>query len=187
MAGFQTSKVENLQLLLGQIKTVAFTMQVAGLQETVMVTGDAPLVDTKQSARSTSIRAEQIENLPKGRDFTTLVTQAAGANSETGKLGGLSIDGASAGENRYIVDGAETTNLQNGTSGKTVLSDFIEEVQVKSSGYTAEYGGATGGVINVITKSGTNNWRGSALMYYESDALRADTNDGTTEPAHRCA
>lgn len=175
LAGFQTSKVENLQLLLGQIKTVTFTMQVAGLQETVMVTGDAPLVDTKQSARSTSIRAEQIENLPKGRDFSSLVTQAAGVNSETGKLGGLSIDGASAGENRYIVDGAETTNSVNGTSGKTVLSDFIEEVQVKSSGYTAEYGGATGGVVNVVTKSGTNNWRGSGLMYYEGEALRGET------------
>jgi hypothetical protein len=182
LTGFQSSKVENLQLLLGQIKTVTFTLQLAGVQETVMVTGDAPLVDTKQSARSTSIRQEQIENLPKGRDFSTLVTQSAGANAEQGKLGGLSIDGASAGENRYIVDGAETTNLQNGTSGKQVLSDFIEEVQVKSSGYTAEYGGATGGVINVVTKSGTNNWRGSGLMYYESDALRGDTNYATDNP-----
>ena len=51
---------------------------------------------------------------------------------------------------------------------------------MKSSGYTAEYGGATGGVINVVTKSGTNNWRGSALMYYESDALRGDTNIDAT-------
>ncbi len=81
------------------------------------------------------------------------MTQAPGANQES-KLGGLSIDGASAGENRYIIDGIETTNLQNGLSGKSLIVDFVDEVQVKSSGYTAEYGGATGGVINAITKSG---------------------------------
>ena len=57
-------------------------------------------------------------------------------------------------------------------SGKNVIADFVEEVQVKSSGYTAEYGGATGGVINVLTKSGTNNFRGNALFNSESDALR---------------
>ena len=111
------------------------------------------IVDIKQNARQTNIRAEQIDLLPRGRDFTTLVTQAPGANQES-KLGGLSIDGASAGENRYIIDGIETTNLQNGLSGKSLIVDFVDEVQVKSSGYTAEYGGATGGVINAITKSG---------------------------------
>ena len=91
------------------------------------------------------------------------MTQAPGANHEA-KLGGLSIDGASAGENRYIIDGIETTNLQSGVSGKNLIADFVEEVQVKSSGYTAEFGGATGGVINVITKSGTNNWHGNVAV-----------------------
>ena len=108
-------------------------------------------------------RAEQIDLLPKGRDFTSLVTQAPGANSET-KSNGVMIDGATTSENRYIVDGAETSDIVSGGSGKALLPDFIEEVQVKSSGYTAEYGGAMGGVINVITKSGTNNWRGNALF-----------------------
>ena len=120
----------------------------------VSVTAESPIIDTKQSARQSNIRDEQIELLPHGRDFTSLVTQAPGANSEA-KLGGLSIDGASAGENRYIIDGIETTDLQDGPSGKNLIVDFVEEVQVKSSGYTAEYGGAMGGVINAVTKSGT--------------------------------
>ena len=128
------------------------------MTETVQVTAETPLVDVRQSARQTNIRAEQIELLPHGRDFTTLVTQAPGANQES-KLGGISIDGASAGENRFIIDGIETTNLQTGLSGKNVIADFVEEVQVKSSGYTAEFGGAIGGVINAITKSGTNNFQ----------------------------
>ena len=141
----------------------------------MQVTAESPLVDVKQSARQTNIRAEQVELLPKGRDFTTLVTQAPGANQEA-KLGGLSIDGASAGENRYIIDGIETTNLQSGISGKNLIADFVEEVQVKSSGYTAEFGGATGGVINVITKSGTNDWHGNALFNFQGSSLgRATT------------
>ena len=175
LAGFNSVTVPDVPLTLGQIKKVDFALSVAGVSESVQVTAESPLVDVKQSARSTSIRGEQIDLLPKGRDFTTLVTQAPGSNSES-KLGGISIDGASAGENRFIVDGVETTNLQSGVSGKGLIADFVEEVQVKSSGYTAEYGGATGGVINAVTKSGTNNWRGSARFYWLSDALEAGYN-----------
>lgn len=175
LQGFNTQKVEGVLINLGQIKKVDFALGVGGVAETVQVSAEAPLVDVRQSARATSLRNEQIDLLPKGRDFTTLVTQAPGANSES-KLGGLSIDGASAGENRYIVDGVETTNLQNGTSGKALIADFLEEVQVKSSGYTAEYGGATGGVVNAVTKSGTNSFRGNALFYWEGDKLDASRN-----------
>src|SRR5262249_62316025 len=110
-----------------------------------------------------------------------------GANQEA-KLGGISIDGASAGENRYIVDGMETTNLQSGLSGKAVIADFIDEVQVHSSGYTAEFGGAMGGVINAVTKSGTNDWHGYGLINWLGDrtegsrppSLRLDLKSGTT-------
>ena len=170
LASFSGAKVSEVLVGLGQIKRVDFALALAGVAETVQVTAESPLVDVKQSARQANIRAEQIDLLPKGRDFTTLVTQAPGANQEA-KLGGLSIDGASAGENRYIVDGIETTDLQDGTSGKNVIADFVDEVQVKSSGYTAEYGGATGGVINVITKSGTNNWNGYGLLNWQGDKL----------------
>ena len=170
LQGFVSKEVAAVRVGLGQIKKVDFSLPLSGVTETVKVTAETPLVDVKQSSRATNIRAEQVELLPKGRDFTTLVTQAPGANQES-KLGGLSIDGASAGENRYIIDGIETTNLQSGTSGKNVIVDFIEEVQVKSSGYTAEFGGATGGVINAVTKSGTNDFHGSALYNFEGSSL----------------
>ncbi len=172
LQGFAPKKQGEVVVSLDQIKKVDFTLGLAGVSESVQVTAESPLVDVKQSSRATNIRAEQVELLPKGRDFTTLVTQAPGANDES-KLGGLSIDGASAGENRYIIDGIETTNLRNGTSGKNVIADFVEEVQVKSSGYTAEYGGATGGVVNVVTKSGTNDWHGNLLFNWQGDKLEA--------------
>jgi hypothetical protein len=170
LQGFVAREVVDVRAALGQIKKVDFSLPLSGVTETVQVTAETPLVDVRQSQRSTNIRAEQVELLPKGRDFTSLVTQAPGANNEA-KSGGLSIDGASAGENRYIIDGIETTNLQNGTSGKNVIVDFIEEVQVKSSGYTAEFGGATGGVINAVTKSGTNDFHGSGLYFFEGSSL----------------
>jgi Carboxypeptidase regulatory-like domain/TonB dependent receptor/TonB-dependent Receptor Plug Domain len=170
LQGFVSREVVDVRVALGQIKKVDFSLPLSGVTETVNVTAETPLVDVRQTARQTNIRAEQVELLPKGRDFTSLVTQAPGANNES-KLGGLSIDGASAGENRFIIDGIETTDLQDGTSSKNVIVDFIEEVQVKSSGYTAEFGGATGGVINAVTKSGTNDFHGSALYNFEGSAL----------------
>jgi len=173
LQGFVAKEVFEVRVGLGQIKKVDFSLPLAGVAESVTVTAETPLVDVRQSARQTNIRAEQIELLPQGRDFTTLVTQAPGANNES-KLGGLSIDGASAGENRYIIDGIETTDIQDGTSGQNLITDFVEEVQVKSSGYTAEFGGATGGVINAVTKSGTNNFHGTGTFNYEGSNLEGD-------------
>jgi outer membrane receptor protein involved in Fe transport len=175
LQGFSPAKVENIQLSLGKVLRVELALSVGNMSETVQVTAESPILDTKQSARGTSIRSEQIELVPHGRDFSSLVTQAPGANNET-KLGGISIDGASAGENRWIIDGIETTNLQSGVSGKNVIADFVEEVQVKSSGYTAEYGGAMGGVINVQTKSGTNVLHGAALFNFQGDKTEAGFN-----------
>src|SRR5262249_16581520 len=124
---------------------------------------------------STNIRAEQVEMLPHNRDFTSLVVQAPGVNNET-KSAGIMIDGAAAAENRYVVDGIETTDIIGGVSGKNVLADFVEEVQVKSTGYPAEFGGSTGGVINVLTKSGTNNMNGSLYGYYQGSRLAGASN-----------
>jgi Carboxypeptidase regulatory-like domain/TonB dependent receptor len=166
LASFKPSKVSNVIVSLGSIKTVDFALTLASLTEAVTVTAEAPIVDVKQSGRSTNIRAEQVELLPHNRDFQSLVTQAPGANDSTKELG-IMIDGSSGAENRFIIDGIETTELIGGLSGKNLLADFVEEVQVKSTGYPAEYGGSTGGVINVQTKSGTNRFSGQLLTYYQ--------------------
>jgi hypothetical protein len=171
LQGFGPGKVSDVLVALGQVKKVDFALALAGVTETVQVTVESPLVDVKQSARATNIRAEQVELLPHNRDFTSLATQAPGSNIEP-KSGGLMIDGAAAAENRYIIDGMETTDLIHGQSGKNVLADFVEEVQVKSSGYPAEYGGSTGGVINVLTKSGSNEFHGNALTYWQGSKVQ---------------
>ncbi len=176
LEGFTPARIDNVDLLLGQILTVDLTLAVGAMAEVVSVRAESPMIDVRQSARSTVITAETMNRLPRGRDFTTVVTQAPGANQEP-KLGGISIDGSSASENRYIIDGVETTDLASGLSGQQLVTDFLEQVQVKSSGYDAEFGGSTGAVINVVTRSGTNRLRGDLLTYVSGDALQSGFRD----------
>jgi hypothetical protein len=170
--GFTPASVRGIDLRLGQQLTIDLVMRPADLAETVTVTSESPLIAITQSARTTNLRGNDIETMPRGRDVTSLATQAPGANNER-KSGGLSVDGSSAAENRFIIDGAESTDLGNGLSGERLVTDFVEELEVKSSGYSAEYGGSTGAVLNVVTKSGTNTWHGDALLYWSGDALDA--------------
>ncbi len=173
LEGFASTRVPEFRLGLGDVLTVNFTMELASVEETIHVTSEAPLIEVTQSATATSISDELIESLPRGRDFTSVVTQAAHAADDDG-AGGISIDGATGSENRFIVDGVDTTFLYSGASGKDVVTDFVDEVQVKSSGYDPEYAGSTGGVINVITKSGGNSFHGDVGAYFEDRSWGGD-------------
>ena len=84
----------------------------------------------------------------------------------------LSVDGASGGENMYYIDGVDTTNSSTATAPRTSTFDFVDEVQVKASGYQAEFGGSLGGVINVVSRSGGNEFHGEVIGYYSGSALR---------------
>ena len=170
LTGFTSVKRPDVRLSLGQSLKVDLGLRVSDIQEEVTVTGEAPIVDVTSTVRDTSIRDEFIDMMPKGRDFTTLATQAPGANMEF-KTGGLSIDGASSSENKYVIDGIETNDPETGLSSQQLVTDMVDEVQVKSSGYEAEYSGAVGGVVNVVTKSGTNDFKGSAWTYFSGDSL----------------
>jgi len=172
LAGFTSARINSIDLPLGVQLTADMVLTPAGPDETVVVVLPAPLIAVTQSSRSTSVKDDAIERMPRGRDFTSLALQAPGANYEP-KLAGVSIDGSSGAENRVVIDGIETTDTWVGTPGQFLVTDFVEEVQVKSSGYAAEYGGSTGGVLNAITRTGTNAWRGDVLFYWSDDALDA--------------
>jgi hypothetical protein len=166
--GFNQSTI-NVDLLLGEALRVDHTMSI-GVADAITVTMDAPLIDVKQSASATSIRNEEFERLPVGRDFSSVVTLTPGANRER-VAGGISVDGASASENRFVIDGVDTTDPRDGSQAKTLITDFVGEVQVKTAGYAAEFGGATGGVINVVTRGGTNQFRGEVYAHTINGAL----------------
>jgi outer membrane receptor protein involved in Fe transport len=137
------------------------------------VVGEAKAIDLTTASTSTNISRERIDYIPRGRDFTDVVSQAAGAFDES-QAGGISIDGSSGSENRFVIDGIDTTSPQTGVNSIPMRADFMEEVQVKSAGYMAEYGGSTGGVINAITKSGNNRWSGGVLAQYEERSWGGD-------------
>jgi len=173
LQGFTTGTLTDLVLVLGQTLRADITLQLSGVSETVQVTGERSIVDVKSAAAATVVSREYIDNIPKGRNAVDIARLGPGANQEP-KGGGLSIDGASGSENQYFIDGVNTTNIQTGTSGKPILTEFVDQVQVKSSGYAAEFGGATGGVINIITRSGTNVFTGEFGSYFSGSDLNGD-------------
>jgi Carboxypeptidase regulatory-like domain/TonB-dependent Receptor Plug Domain len=168
LTGFAAAKNSNVIVELGKVLSIDLSMALAGVSENVQVTAESPLIDTKQNASVAVVSSERIDRIPKGRDFTAVLSAVPGANIEA-RAGGVSVGGASGSENRFVVDGIDTTNLQNGSSGKTYVTDVLDQVQVKTAGYNAEFPGATGGVVNAVTKSGTNAFRGSAGFYYRNN------------------
>jgi outer membrane receptor for ferrienterochelin and colicin len=173
LQGFAAAKVSSVALELGKVLKVDLVLAPAGVAETIQVTGDSPLIDVKQNAAGANLQAETIERIPRARNFVTLVTLAPGVTDEA-RGRGIQIDGGSGADNRFMIDGVDTTDLRFGTSGKTLATDFVQEVQVKSSGYNAEYRAAIGGVISAITKSGGNQFHGSAGIYFRNQELLGD-------------
>ena len=172
---FRSTKQEGIVLQVGHLPTLDVALQVGTTSETVEVSGAAPIVDVTQSKVQTNITEDVLANVPKGRSFQSVIQFAPGARSEP-LQGGYQIDGASNSENSYLVEGQETASIQTGASNTNVPMEFIQEVQVKSSGFEAEYGGALGGVVNVVQKRGGNAWHGSVFTYYQGDAFDAAPN-----------
>jgi len=170
MQGFAPARNAAVNLAVGVLLKVDLTLTMASVTETVNVSAEAATIDVKQTTAATNLRADLLDRLPKGRDFQSVVTLAPGANQES-RSGGMSVDGASAAENKFYLDGIDTTNLRTGVSATPFLTDFIQEIQVKSSGHAAEFGGATGGVISIISKSGSSVFHGEAGTYLNTSGM----------------
>jgi len=183
LSGFKTYENRGVIVQLGERITVNIPLKLSTVMETIVVTGDAVQISMGENSTSATIGGEALAMLPKGRDFTSVVALAAGASNEA-NLGGISIDGASGSENRFVIDGIDTTHPQDGVSGQGFITDFVEEIQVKSAGYAAEFGGSLGGVINAVTKSGTNDFHGFVGGYYSNSSLNGNQN-GSDRPVYQ--
>jgi hypothetical protein len=177
LQGFQTVIQENIMLLIEQTLNLKITMKLGNIEEAVTITGQVAQIDIKSTAKGMTLTREVFQTLPRGRNFDSLVSAVPGVSSEPLMLGGTSVDGASGLENMYYIDGADTTNIKDGNSGQNVSFDFVDEVQVKASGYAAEFGGSLGGVINVVTRSGGNEFHGEVIGYFSGSALRSKYRD----------
>ncbi len=176
LAGFHDAEKE-ATVTLDATVTADFTLE-PELQESVAVTGSAPLVDTTSTTTGTSYTSRVITHLPVARNYADIVRSNPGVLPDTGETQGrslaLSIYGSTSVEHQWIIDGVNTTNVLKGMQGKAINNEFVQEVEVKTGGYQAEYGRAIGGVINVITKSGGNQFHGDGFVYYDSSALQAE-------------
>lgn len=181
-AGFRPFRQTGIALSAGSLPSIDVTLVVGAAQEVVEVTGEGAIVDVTQSKVQTNITQDVLANVPKGRYFTSVIQFAPGARTEptqsstTNRDNGYQINGASNSENAYMLEGQETASPYDGRSAVNVPMEFVEEVQVKTNGFEAEFGGALGGVVNVIPKRGTNAWHGSAFTSYIGDAFNAAPN-----------
>jgi len=176
LPGFTTLVRENLGLGVEQTLTVNVSLTPGVLAEEITVTGETPLVDIKSTTKGMILTKQMFESLPRGRNFDTLVTAVPGVNQEPG-LGGISVDGASGSENMFFIDGTDITHIQTGLNAQDAAFEFVDEIQIKASGYAAEYGGSLGGVVNVITRSGGNEFHGEVIGYYQGSRLKGKERD----------
>ncbi len=181
LAGFRTSRREGVRLLVGQSLEVDLRLGLAAVEETVVVTGQAPLLEVGRTGVAGYVTEDEIDNLPiSGRDFVrfallkpTVQVDARGRISLSGQRAvnsGLTIDGADA---KSAFFGFGRGGLAREGGGALVAQESVQEFQVVTSGYSAEAGRSGGGAMNVITKSGTNELSGSGVLFLRDDRMAA--------------
>ncbi len=174
--GFGEARYENVTVAIGQTTQLVITVNPGTSVTTVDVNvADSPPVDTTNSAVQTSLNAQKIELIPKGTGFTSVLKSVPGTRPES-RTGGFSVDGASGAENVFVIDGQEVTNFRTGTlnENNNIPTQLVQEVQVKSSGFGAEFGGATGGVVSVVTKGGSDDWHGEFGIQFDTPRLNGN-------------
>jgi hypothetical protein len=172
-SGFGEARYENVTVAIGQNTILNISVSPGTNVTTVDVTvADAPPVDTTNNAIQTTISAQKFELIPKSTGFTGLLKTVPGTRPES-RSGGFSVDGSSGGENVFVIDGQEVTNYRTGTLNETynLPTQLVQEVQIKSSGFEASYGGATGGVISVVTRGGGNEFHGEFGVQFQPPKL----------------
>jgi hypothetical protein len=194
-SGFAALTIHDVVINVGTTSSLRPQLAVGALETRVTVTAEAPLVDTAQSAIATVVGRQNIDALPlNGRNFTDFALLTPGATSD-GDFGMVSFNGIAGNFNNYTVDGANNNNAFFAQQiGRTSIpyqfsEDVIQEFQVTSTGFEAEFGQAGGGLVNSVTRSGTNEFHGDGYYYILDSAL--DANDainkerGIPRPANR--
>src|SRR5262245_4451893 len=191
LTGFSTETRPDITLIIEQTAIINFTVRPAALSETVTVTGESPIVDVTKSEVSTAVNMEQIQNLPtSARRWIDLAMLTPGTSQDNirGQFyrGNVNV-GAGTREysNGFVVDGVNNTWAEMGEPRQNFAMDAIQEFKVSTSTYKAEYGLATGGVVSVVTKSGTNQLHGSGLLFFRDASITAKEFFQTTKPDYR--
>src|ERR1041384_4287143 len=181
LSGFQPMVRNNMVVRVGEELTVPLTLSIAGVAETLVVTAEAPLVESTSNRIGTNITSSEIDALPSAnRSQFSLMTTIPGLvpTLQVGSFEGgqFSANGQATTNNLFLVDGQNDNDSRRGGSQGTqarISLDSMAEYQVQTHQYGAEYGGSTGVVVNSVTKSGTNRFSGRVFEYYQDDKLAA--------------
>src|SRR5438034_1085963 len=173
LQGFQKVSADDVLVLLGKTFNIDAELKPGAVTETVNVTAEEEKqIDLKSVTLAHNVTAEEFDRIPKVRSFQGIALTAPGVNQGTIE-GGFQVNGASGAENLFTVDGVSTNSLLYGSSRQDTVFEYLQEVQVKTSGINAEYGGAQGGVISAVTKSGGNTVHGEGHYYYFGNGMSA--------------
>ena len=181
--GFKLVKRTDVNLSVGAVATLDIRLEIGATQEVITVTEEAPLIESSRSQTSTVVNAGLVDALPvNGRNFLDIALMTPGVVRDP-RGGDLSFGGQRGTANSLLVDGGDSNNIFFGqSSGRagtrnpySFSQDAVQEFQVNASGYNAEVGRAGAGVINVITKSGTNDLHGTAFWFFRDRAMNANT------------
>jgi outer membrane receptor protein involved in Fe transport len=182
-SGFKTVKRTDIDLSVGAVVTFDAALTVGSTSESITVSGDLPIVETTRSQTSTTVDERAVKEMPiNGRNFLDFSLLTPGVVRDP-RGGDLSFGGQRGTSNSLLVDGMDSNNLFFGQSAGragtrnpySFSQDAVEEFQVNTNGYSAEIGRAGGGVINVVTKSGTNTLHGNLFWFYRDRELNANT------------
>ena len=178
--GFRTAVKEEVMVQVGRSYSVEMALEVGRVESTIVVEAGGAAIDTFKSEAASVYTGEGLTNAAGGRDFTDYARFAPSVNIEalSGNVAyrgqsvqGISVDGSSGAENVFYVDGVDTTSMYNGLNNQKLRVETVEEFQLKTAGYEAEFGGAMGGVLSARTRSGSNEFHGSLLWYGSGSAL----------------
>ncbi len=183
LAGMQTTQQTDISVLVGQIKDINLTLEVESSSEVITVTSEAPIIEVSRSGAANYIDEVAIESLPTvGRDFTDFAILTPGVQrdrsrgfltiaGQRGMYSGLSVDGA---DNKSTFFGYGRGGEATENDGLIIAQDTVRQFQVVTNGFSAEYGRHGGAFVNVVTKSGTNEIKGSAFAFFRDDSMAED-------------
>lgn len=167
IAGFSTIRRENIRVEVGRTIQVDTTLQVGALEQAVTVTGEAPVVDSANAGFSTNFNRALLENVPTSRQsyFDVVIFAPSVKINQVPNDSRFIIFGSSSDQNQFQYDGVDISAVSNGGVWDFPSPDIMQEVQVKAIGASAEYHSFQGGVVNIVTKSGSNDYRGMGSFY----------------------
>ncbi len=185
LSGFTTKIYEGIRIQADTTFTLNTELGVAGIEETVTVTGESPIIETKATDASFTFTNELMETVPNARDLWAIVGQAPGVSSGGYNVGGTNTGnqlsfrghGVDPRQNTYVLDGANITDMQNNGSSQFYLDvNSFQEVDLKVSAHTAEVQ-SPGMMVSIVPKSGSNNFHGNFSTYYTDEGIQADNVD----------